>query len=644
MKNMRLNLKTILFLFLALGFVALEAQVKLPNIFSDNMVLQRDQPIHIWGWANAGEKIEVEFKEQKVKVKASKEGKWDVYLKESVYGGPYSLTVKGDFNLTIYKNVLVGDVWLCSGQSNMEWLVKNSNDAQNEIANSDYPNIRLFTVGREINNHPQENVTGEWKVCASVSVGDFSAVGYFFGREISKNTNIPIGLVSSSWGGTVAEAWTSPEMMNTVPSFKLKMDEISKMDLKIFVENNKAQKDKYEQELKNDKGFLQKWNEKFPTETQKMKVPGSWQSTDLSNMDGIVWFRTEFELPPNIGSSGGTLSLGMIDDKDLTWINGVEIGKTDGYNKERIYKIPEGVLKSGKNELVINVTDYARDGGIYGKEDNLYLVVGNVKYSLSGIWDYCISVDSRKYNYNDFGPNSYPSLLYNGMIAPLIKYPIKGVIWYQGESNDYDANLYRTLFPNLINDWRNKWKSELPFYWVQLANFRAPDQKPTDSKWAAVREAQTMALKLPKTGQAVTIDIGQEKDIHPRNKQDVGKRLALHALKNEYGKSNIVNSGPIYKSIRKEGNKIIVTFDAIGSGLYTTNKYGYVNGFAIAGDDGIFVWAKAEIKNNEIIVYTSEVKDPVAIRYAWSDNPGDASLYNVEGLPACHFSAKVQDR
>lgn len=642
---MRLNLKTILFLFLALGFVTLEAQVKLPNIFSDNMVLQRDQPIHIWGWANAGEKIEVEFKEQKVKVKASKEGTWEVYLKESVYGGPYSLTVKGDFNLTVYKNVLVGDVWMCSGQSNMEWMVKYSNDAQNEIADSNYPNIRLFTVGRKINNQPQENVKGEWKVCSPASVGDFSAVGYFFGREISKNTNIPIGLVSSSWGGTVAETWTSPEMMNTVPSFKSKVDEISKMDLKIYEENNKIQRGKYERDLKNDKGFFQKWYEKFPTETQKMKVPCSWHSTDLSNMDGIVWFRTEFELPPNIGSSEGTLSLVMIDDKDITWINGVEIGKTDGYNKDRIYKISEGVLKSGKNELVINVTDYARDGGIYGKEDNLYLVVGNVKYSLSGIWDYCVSVDSREYNYNDFGPNSYPSLLYNGMIAPLIKYPIKGVIWYQGESNDYDANLYRTLFPNLINDWRNKWKSELPFYWVQLANFRASDRKPADSKWAAVREAQTMALKLPKTGQAVIIDIGEEKDIHPRNKQDVGKRLALHALKNEYGKSNIVNSSPIYKSIRKEGNKIIVTFDDIGSGLYTTNKYGYVNGFAIAGDDGMFVWAKAEIKNNEIIVYVSEVKDhPVAIRYAWSDNPGDASLYNVEGLPACPFSAKVQDR
>lgn len=635
-----MRLKSLFFMLYTLCILfPSQAQITMPKFFSDNMILQRDKPIHLWGYASVNEKIEVIFKGQNKTTTATDKGSWSIYLDDSAYGGPYTLTVKGEQSEITFNNVLVGDVWLCSGQSNMEFRLNNANDAVMEIANANYPNIRLFTVERAISNKPKTDVGGTWQPCSPTTAGDFSAVGYFFGKDIYQETHIPIGLICSSWGGTVAETWTSPEAIREIPEFTQKLAESEKIDLSHFDQINQIKKADFEKALKNNPGIEDKWYlaNSYSSFNEQMRLPQGWSGTSLSNLDGTVWFSTEIVLSDDPTGKQVTLSLGRIDDADITWINGIEVGRTDGYDKDRVYSIKAGILKQGRNVVTISVSDYSGEGGINGQSDQLYLTVDGVKYSLAKEWKYKIAVDSRKYGYIDFGPNTYPSLLYNGMIAPLTELSIKGVIWYQGESNDYNPALYRTLFPNLITDWRTRWQTELPFYWVQLANYKDIDKEPQQSKWAEIREAQSLALNLPKTGQAVIIDIGEAKDIHPKNKKDVGRRLALHALKNDYGQKDIVADGPTYKSMRVEKNKIIITFKNTGSGMIAKDNNGLINGFAIAGKDKKFIWAKAKISGNSVIVWNDSIPHPTAVRYAWSDNPGHLNLYNKEGLPACPF-------
>lgn len=619
------------------------AQVTMPKFFSDNMVLQRDKPIHIWGHSSTNEKIEVYFKGQNKKTTATDNGNWSVYLEASAYGGPYTLTVKGEQSEIAFNNVLVGDVWLCSGQSNMEFRLNSANDATTEIARANYPDIRLFTVERAIANHPKTDVRGTWQPCSPTTAGEFSAVGYFFGKNLYQETHIPIGLICSSWGGTVAETWTSPEGIRHIPEFTQKLAESEKIDLDHFDQINQAKKTAFEKALQTDPGIEEKWytTDSYSTFDGRMRLPQGWSGTTLSDMDGTVWFSTEIALPDNSAEKQAVLSLGRIDDADITWINGIEVGRTNGYDKDRLYPIKAGILKKGRNIITISVSDYSGEGGINGQRDQLYLVVDGIKHSLAKEWKYKVAVDSRKYGYVELGPNAYPSLLYNGMIAPLTDFPIKGVIWYQGESNDYNPALYRTLFPNLINDWRTCWNDEFPFYWVQLANYKNTDKMPQESKWAEIREAQTLALSLPKTGQAVIIDIGEAKNIHPKNKKDVGKRLALHALKYDYEQKNIVADGPTFQSMKTEKNKVIITFGNIGSGLVSKDNNEFINGFSLADRDKKFVWAKAKISGNSVIVWSENLSHPVAVRYGWSDNPGYLNLCNKEGLPACPFRARL---
>lgn len=635
-----MRLKTLFFMLYTLCILfPSQAQITMPKFFSDNMILQRDKPIHLWGHASVNEKIEVIFKGQNKTTTATDKGSWSIYLDDSAYGGPYTLTVKGEQSEITFKNVLVGDVWLCSGQSNMEFRLNNANDAVMEIANANYPNIRLFTVERAISNKPKTDVGGTWQPCSPTTAGDFSAVGYFFGKDIYQGTHIPIGLICSSWGGTVAETWTSPKAIREIPEFTQKLAESEKIDLSHFDQINQTKKTAFEKALKNNPGIEDKWYlaDSYSSFNEHMPLPQGWSGTTLSNLDGTVWFSTEIVLSDDPTGKQVTLSLGRIDDADITWINGIEVGRTDGYDKNRVYSIKDGILKQGRNVITISVSDYSGEGGINGQSDQLYLAVDGVTYSLAKEWKYKIAVDSRKYGYIDFGPNTYPSLLYNGMIAPLTELPIKGVIWYQGESNDYNPALYRTLFPNLITDWRARWNTEFPFYWVQLANYKDIAKEPQQSKWAEIREAQSLALNLPKTSQAVIIDIGEAKDIHPKNKKDVGRRLALHALKNDYGQKDIVADGPTYKSMRVDKNKIIISFKNTGSGMIAKDNNGFINGFAIAGKDKKFIWAKAKISGNSVIVWNDSISHPTAVRYAWSDNPGNLNLYNKEGLPAYPF-------
>ena len=334
------------------------------------------------------------------------------------------------------------------------------------------------------------------------------------------------------------------------------------------------------------------------------------------------------------------MSLGTIDDDDITWINGHEVGRTIGYDLKRLYKIPAEVLKE-QNTVTIKISDYRGGGGLYGPKDEVYLKVNNRIFPLCDNWKYKVAVSSAQYDYVEYGPNAFPSLLFNAMIHPLVGLGMKGVIWYQGENNAARANEYIDLFPALIKDWRNRWNNEFPFYWVQLANFMSPAKQPSESHWANLRAAQSKTLALPHTGQAVIIDIGEENDIHPRNKQDVGKRLALHALHNDYGYNSIVCTGPIFQSVKRIGDTLEITFDACEEQLVARNKYGYLSGFAIAGADGKYQWAQAKIENNKVIVWNKEIQQPISVRYAWGDNPDDANLYNAAGLPASPFEGHI---
>ncbi|NDV59098.1 sialate O-acetylesterase [Bacteroides sp. 519] len=632
----RHNLSILLIGLLVLSVSTLQAKVTLPGIFTNNMVIQRDQSVNIWGWADSGETVEVTFNGQKKKTKANKEGKWIVQLKPMAFGGPHTMDIKGKSDKIRLSDILIGDVWVCSGQSNMEWVVSNSNAAEEEIANAKYPQIRAFNVIKDLSVKPKDDLKGNWEVCSPATVGNFSAVGYFFARDLYQNLQIPIGIINSSWGGTDIETWISRGTFAELPEqFESRYkNEIKDFDQ--FVEKNTAARELYHKALEQEPGLPGGWYKKdYDTSGwENMTVPQLWENV-IGNVDGYIWFSYEFNITSELAAQSGKIYLGAIDDIDITWINGTKVGETDGYAVKREYDVPQGLLQPGKNIVTVRVLDTGGGGGMYGRPQDMYLSVLGTKIPLAGDWKYKQAVTNAQFDYIEFNPNMMPSLLYNAMINPIISLSIKGAIWYQGENNSWAATNYQTLFPTMINDWRNKWGYEFPFYWVQLANFMAKDTTPVDSDWARLREAQTMTLSVPKTGQAVIADIGDADDIHPRNKQDVGHRLALIALNKDYGK-DVVYSGPTFKSMTVSGNKAIITFDNIANGLEVRCKYGCVSSFAVAGEDKVFHFARAYKEGDRIIVISDEVKNPVAVRYGWSNNP-DINLYNSAGLPACPF-------
>ncbi len=619
------------------------AEVKLPRIFSSNMVLQKGVEIPVWGWANKGERIEISFNNITIRTKTDNNGKWSVKLPAQEYGGPYTLTVKGK-NTVVFDNILIGEVWVCSGQSNMEWQVANSVNAENEIAAANFPKIRLFTVPKTVAQFPNEDISsGEWVECSPETVGNFSAVGYFFGRDIFKELNVPVGLIHTSWGGTVAETWSSAETISKDPDLKGDLAELQQMDMSKYREEKMAQIKKIMggEIPEKDMGIVNGkavWaaTDFNDVDWKTIKTPIYWEQQGYSDIDGIGWYRKEIILNEAQSNTNATLHLGKIDDSDITFVNGVEVGKTDSYDKDRVYSIESKILKPGKNMIAVRVDDTGGNGGIWGDPKELYLGFENEKIDIAGDWKFRIS--KATLSTLNIGPNSYPTLLFNGMINPILPYGIKGAIWYQGESNSDRAKQYQRVFPDMIKDWRKHWnQGDFPFLFVSLANFTAPVEIPAESNWAELRESQTKTLSLPNTGMALTIDIGEANDIHPKNKQDVGKRLALNALKVAYNK-DIVFSGPMFKSVEFKNGKAFITFSETGSGLKVKDKYGYLKGFAIAGSDKKFKWAKAEIVDKQtVVVYSEEIKDPKSVRYGWANNPDDVNLYNIEGLPANPF-------
>ena len=615
-------------LFFLLGSATLSAQVNLLPIFSDNMVLQQQTQAPVWGKSKPNKKVEIttSWDQKKYTIQADAQGNWKTKVDTPVAGGPYTITIS-DGKPVKLNNVMIGEVWVCSGQSNMEMQVEG--------------------WGKVMNYQQEKEAAGNgWQVCSSKSVADFSAAGYFFGRDLHKYQNVPIGLIDTSWGGTYIETWTSKEALATVPDMQKKLEVLKGLPISSEDRENKFHSDveDWKKEIeKIDKGFVDGravWTvTDFEDSAWKtMKVPGLMQEQGLKGFNGIVWFRKTIDIPAKWEGKELTLNVGVIDDNDFTYFNGVQVGHTEGWMAPRSYKVPKELVKGGKAVIAVRVMDTGGTGGINGSPESISLHRSQSDaIPLAGDWKYQVSLnikDIPQMPVNTANEPNIPGFLFNAMLNPLIPYSIKGAIWYQGEANTGQAYLYRELMPLMITDWRNRWGTDFPVYMVQLASFTAQQTAPVDATWAELREAQTRTLHLENTGMAVTIDIGDAFDIHPKNKQEVGRRLALAARAQTYGEK-IPYSGPMYDTYQMEGNKNRIYFKHTDGGLKTANNE-IIKGFTIAGVDHKFHWADAVIEGNTIVVSSPAVAFPVAVRYAWADNP-ICNLYNGANLPASPF-------
>lgn len=630
--------------------ITLNAQLTLSSIFTDNMVLQRQSEVPIWGKALPDKKVEIitSWDKKNYKTITDSKGKWEIKVSTPVAGGPHSITVSTSKKNTItVNNILMGDVWICSGQSNMEMQMNSIGVVANtEIQNAIYPNVRLLTIDHNTSTVPLTEapvIKGGWRVCSPKTVADFSAVAYFFGRDINQSQNIPIGLINVSFGGTIAEAWTSEETLKLYPYFSEDLKDLKNFDIK---QENKVKK--IQTQLVNwgikvdsvDTGLKNGWNLRtFDDKSWKtFKVPDVIENQGFGGFDGVFWIRKEINIPQSWDGKELVLNLGDIDDADFVYFNGIQFGNGYGWNVNRRYVLPAQLAKEGKATIAIRVVDTGGDGGFRKEKNNIYIELSpENRISLEGDWKINTSTLLKDVpeipKIQSKSPN-IPTLLYNAMINPIIPYGMKGVIWYQGEANAGAPRYYYDIFPLLINDWRTKWNNNFPFYYVQLTNYTTLQTKPEESQWAIIRDAQLNTLHLSNTGMAVTIDVGEAENIHPKNKQDVGKRLAYIALAKTYGEP-IPYSGPIFNSYKIEVNKIRISFKYTDGGLKTKNDE-MLKGFTIAGADRRFYWADAVIEGDDIIVSCLNVKYPVAVRYAWAQNP-IFNLYNGVGLPASPF-------
>lgn len=617
------------------------AQVKLPALIRDSMILQRDATLNIWGWASPGEKISVKFNGKAYKTTTGKDGKWLVVMDPQKAGGPYIMEIQGK-NKIVLKDLLIGDVWFCSGQSNMVHQMKlHDITYANDIANANYPAIRHFFIPTltDLQGKRDDLPVGYWKPATPQDVREFSAVAYFFAQAIHDKYKIPVGLINASVGGTPVEAWTSEEGLK---DFSAVLSTLQQNKDTAYVNGRnrsvpKPGKEPVDLGLTSSPAWFD--NAYVPKGWHTINVPGYWEDQGVRNLDGAVWYRKEIELPASFTNVPAKLLLGRIVDADVVYINGKQIGNTTYQYPQRRYPLAAGVLKPGKNVIVVRVLNTAGKGGFV--PDKPYAIVTDKEQvDLRGEWLYKVGQVRPPVNFNGAGgisAQNQPTALFNAMVAPAVNYAIKGFLWYQGEANTGRAAEYTAFFSALINDWRKQWKQDtLPFLFVQLPGFMDMNYLPSESQWAALREAQLKTLAVPNTGMAVAIDLGEWNDIHPDNKKDVGLRLALIARKKVYGEKELVASGPVFQSQAVEGNKIVLSFAETGSGLVSHDGEP-LSQFAIAGADKKFVWAKAMIEGDKVIVWSDEVMNPMYVRYAWADNPDGANLYNREGLPASPF-------
>lgn len=631
-----LTLLTIFFLR-----IPTHAQIVLPKVFGDNMVLQRGIQIPVWGTSTPGALIIAKLGDEQVTTKANKEGKWKVKFPIFSAGGPYALEVteaNKPYSKINLKGILIGDVWLASGQSNMEWQVQQAKDASKEIANADFPKIRFLVVEHDKQLKPQSDIcAGKWKICDSSNVKGWSAVAYHFAHKIHVDENVPVGIIQSTWGGTPIEAWTSRDMLLTSPisRARTRSNDTLRFDREDFLTDSlnwiRIWNIVYNPQNNTDK--IIPLNEYDDADWTTVEMPSLIKDFGIGNYEGIVWLRKKVTLPESFDQKDLIINLGHPEMCYSLYFNGEEICKNIwNSNATHSFTIPKRLLHR-ENTIAVRIVMLWGGGGLNQPAGDIYITDGGSKVSLAGEWLYKRGLETpfpKIYNYQ-----YYPTVLFNAMINPLIPYGIKGFIWYQGESNAYAAYDYRKLFPMLITDWRQRWQQKnLPFLFVQLANYMERKPLPSESEWAELREAQTLTLSLPNTGMACAIDIGEGNDIHPKNKHEVGQRLALIASKIAYNQDCIV-SGPMYKNFRKEANRIRITFTNVGSGLSIKDQK-ELTGFSIAGKDRQFYWAKAIIEGDEVIVYSDKVTKPVAVRYAWADNP-ECNLINSESLPAIPF-------
>ena len=641
------SLRKLAFALAVTTMLGMNATVTLPAYLSDNMVVQQQSTLIISGQSTCNGQVQVSasWLKQPYTVPIRFDGTFSVSLPTPKAGGPFQIKINDGDELTL-NNVLSGEVWFCSGQSNMEMPVKGWGKVMNyeqELAAASHDNIRLLQSKRVTSLVPfaEPQVTGNgWAVCSSATVENFSAVAYFFARQLSEQLHVPVGVIDSSWGGTPAEAWTSALTLTHVIEHQRNAQAIidANGDRDILSK-------KYEQDVRDwqaaydhaDAGMFGStpiWinDEQTDSEWKTMRLPNAWEWCGLDNFDGIVWFQKVVELPERWEGKELTLKVGKVDDIDITWFNGQKVGETDGYWIVREYKVPASIIKAGKAVITVKVKDGSGLGGICGDANDMSIGIGDDVISLAGDWRWHIGVSQEELPYRAIHPDhqNYPSNIYNAMVYPFRDFSVKGVIWYQGEENASRWEGYTPLFQALIHDWRQTWHNPtMPFYFVQLASWQEGALVQPNSAWAHLREAQANALALDHTGMALAIDIGEAYDIHPKNKQEVARRLALAALADTYGKGHYLV--PQYISYQVNGDRVQLTFNQP-----ITIAGEKVEGLVVAGPDMQFHPAQAIVNGNQLEVWSPEVKMPVAVRYAWANNPPN-NLRGRDNLPVAPF-------
>ena len=644
--------------------MSVENSLQLNALFSDHMVLQQSANVSFWGTYTPNETLSVTGSwGSKSTTIVDSNGHWKLDLETPEAGGPFTVEIQTKFHKKSLVNIMIGEVWLASGQSNMEMTLRGwpPNDiidnSEEEIQKADYAEVRMFTVQKQLSLNPRGTFKGSWKVSSPETAGEFSASAYFFARRLHKTLKVPIGIIHSSWGGTPVEAWTSNEQVKKTGDFDRILNTISSVDPQketsdwfskwksIAIPVGDKQWDQlvvYDSEFKQVDYDDSQWNQVY--------LPGQFDAITQVDFDGVMWFRKTVHIRDL--RSDYTLEIEAIDDMDLIYVNGNKVGGFAGAsysNSKRAYKVSKRLLNKGANTIAIRAIDIGGPGTFKGPM--LLSSDSGSKISLTGYWSYRMAAEIYKGKLYLYGTEhlnlkdkaaifkvnpKLPTVLFNAMIHPLIPYTIKGAIWYQGEENVGRAEQYKQLFPAMISDWRERWNYDFPFYFVQIAPFQYPREKKTAlDQSQKLREAQRSTLNTINTGMVVTMDIGNFNNIHPSNKQAVGKRLAGLALANEYGKQ-LVASGPLFKSIKRRGEILVVNFDEIGSGLISK---GALRGFEIAGLDMIYKVAEANIINNTIELSASTVSNPKYARYGWSDQAVPC-LFNREGLPASSFTSE----
>lgn len=634
----------------ACAWLPVSAQIRLPRLVSDSMVLQRDAPLKLWGWATPGEKISIQFNGKKAAAVTGKDSTWLATLPAMKAGGPFTLNIEGRNKVTI-REVLIGDVWFCSGQSNMVLNMERVKEKYPaDIAAANYPQIRNFfipTLADATRLH-DDLPPGKWIAASPAGVLGFGAASYFFARQLYEKYHVPVGIINSSVGGTPIEAWMSEDAIKPFPQYASVLNKIKDTgSVNRTNQSRAAATGAVQPPPEPDQGTSgpKPWYDTgyVPQGWHPFWLPGYWADQGVKGLNGTVWFRKEIEVPASMAGQPARLFMGRIVDADWVYVNGVLAGSTSYQYPPRRYVVPAGVLKAGKNIIVVKVVNTAGKGG-FVPDKPYYLTAGSQQIDLRGDWQYKVGQVLAPPRFAGGGAISMqntPTGLYNTMVAPARNYAVKGFLWYQGETNTGKPDEYQYLLPALIRDWRHQWKQEgLPFLFVQLPNFMEVQYSPSESQWAQLREGQRKSLSVPRTAMAVAIDLGEWNDIHPLGKKGVGERLALAAEHLAYGDQQVVYSGPLYKSAVSEGNKVVLRFDHTGSGLMA-KEGGDLSQFAIAGADKKWVWAKAVIQGDQVVVWSDAVAHPAWVRYAWADNPDAANLYNREGLPASPFETAV---